>query len=142
MDDASGIVALQGEGTLIEFPGKILARLRACGFVVFEDAFSINQDSHAVALDDNLLGPPLVILCRGLGNVYQAVQAGSLDPITMSIVHLALETRFGPAFGLVLGMEINAAVRMGAGHHVHFEVEILERLFIADVEEMATRPVS
>src|SRR5262249_11802009 len=56
--------------------------------------------------------------------------------VAMSVVDLALKAGFRPVLFLVFGVEINAAVRTGLRHHVHFEMKVFERLLVADIKQM------
>ena len=136
-DHALGVVRLQGEGALAELAFEILAGLGAGRLDVLQHLLAVNQHGDAVALDDDLLGLPLAILGGAEADVDDALQAAGLDPVAMGLIDLALEPAAGPAFRLILGVEVNAAVRVGIGHHVHLEIEVLERLLVADVEQVA-----
>src|SRR5947209_4663806 len=56
----------------------------------------------------------------------------------MRVVDLALESSLGPIGGLIFGVKIYPAVGMGSGHDLHFQVEVFERLVIADIKQVAT----
>src|ERR1019366_2276968 len=92
---------------------------------------------NGVALDHDFLGIPLVILGGTEADVDDAPEATSLDPVAMGLIDLALEPAPRPAFRLVFGVEIDTAVRFGFGHYIHFQVEVLERLQVADVIQVA-----
>jgi hypothetical protein len=56
----------------------------------------------------------------------------------MRVVDLAFEAGSRPIAGLIFRVEVDAAVGIGRGHDVHFEVEVFEGFIVANVEQMAT----
>lgn len=141
MNRAVGIVALEGEGAFVKFALEGFAGLNARRFVVFEDLFPVDDDGHVLASNDDLLSPPLVILRWGLSDVDDVIEAGRFFPVAVSIIDLALEPGARPVGSLIFGVKVNATVRMRRCHHIDFEMEILERFFIADVEQVAAIPM-
>ena len=101
-DRALRIVALQRESPLVQFAFEVPAGLGAGRLGVLEDALAIHDDRNAAAFDDDLLGPPFLVLRRRSADVNQAIKAAGLDPVTVRIVDLALEPALRPAFRLVL----------------------------------------
>ena len=72
-DDAAGVVGLEGEGAFVEFAGELRAGLLAGGFGVFHHGLAINLHGDLVALHDDVLSPPLVILGGGFLDVHDVV---------------------------------------------------------------------
>src|SRR5262245_14647279 len=125
---------LKGKSALVEFAREFLTGLDAFRLVVFEDSFAIDVDGHAVALNDDVLCPPFVVLRGSRSDACQTVKTASLDPIGVSDIYLALETVPGPATLLIFRVEVNTAVRAGRSHYFDFQFEILERFFVAHIE--------
>ena len=71
---------------------------------------AVNQHRDAVALDDDFLRVPHIVLGWRCGDVHQAIEAAGADPIGVTVVDLALETTLRPAVRLILRMEVNPAV--------------------------------
>src|SRR5438034_4386660 len=97
--------------------------------------FAVHMDADGVALDDDVLGEPLVVLRRRLvGNVAHVIQAAGSDPVGVRVVHLYLKAFRREVSGgadsaadlLKLGQHVDAAIRTGARHYVHFQLEISE----------------
>lgn len=110
MNDAAGIVALEGECALVKFAGEGFARLNARRLVVNEDSLAVDDDGDRVVLHDDFLSPPFVVLCQIFGNVDDIIETAGFFPIGMGVVDLAFETGPGPIGSLVFGMEVDATV--------------------------------
>jgi hypothetical protein len=137
-DGAFGVVALEGEGAFGEFASEVAGSLDARGFVVLEDALSIDDECDATVLDDDFLSPPFAVLGGGATDVDQSVEAAGFDPVGVGVIDLGLEAVFRPAAGLVAGVEIDAAVGSGFGHDFDFEVEVFEWLQVSLVKQVAS----
>jgi hypothetical protein len=135
-------VALERKSAFIEFARERFSGLNAGRFVVNEDYFSVDHDSHACPLHNDLLCPPFVVLRRRLRDVDNVVKAGGFFPIAVRIVDLAFEAGARPIAGLILCVKVDAAVGMGRGHDVNFEMKVFEWLVVADIEQMAAVTVS
>src|SRR5947207_376757 len=134
---ASGVMTLQREGPVAEFPREVFAGLCTGWLVIFKHSLSIHEHRDAIAFYDYLLRPPFAILCRRIGNIHDAIKTSGLDPIAMGIVDLALEPSPRPIIRLIFGMKVNPAVGMRTGHKVYLEIEIFERPLVAYIEKMA-----
>jgi hypothetical protein len=111
VDFAAGVMGLEGEGAGAEFALEILARLRAGRFGVLQHDHVVDLHGHLVALDDDRLGPPFIVLRRGVAEVHDIVEAAGLFPVALGDVDLALETALRPAGFLILGVEVNASAQ-------------------------------
>ena len=71
---------------------------------------AIDFHSYLVALNDNLLRPPLVILGHGSRNVYHVIEAAGFFPNRYACYSPGIKAPARPIVSLVTGMEINSAV--------------------------------
>src|SRR5262249_54908726 len=109
-NDAFGIVGLKRKGALVEFAGKLLARLHAGGFGVFEHHLAVNLHGDLVAFHDDVLRPPAIVGGGGAGEVDDVIQTARLLPVAMTHVDLAFEPVLRPTGLLVPRVEIDSAV--------------------------------
>src|SRR5258708_4779883 len=88
----------------------IFAGLATWRLGVLQHGLTVNFHGDLSSLDDDLLGPPFVILSRGLCDVDHVVETARLFPVAMSVIHLAFEAKFRKAFFLIFRMKINASI--------------------------------
>ena len=139
VNDTSRIVCLQCESAFVELSRELLASLCAFRFGVFHYRFAINVDRDRVALHDDVLGKPHVVLRWSWVHVFDRVETARLTGVFLvGIVDLNFKTVLWPALFLVLRVEVNSAVRVLFRHHIDFEFEVDERLVIANVKQVST----
>src|SRR5436309_15065807 len=100
---------LEGEGARGQL-ARVIARLRTERFGIFQQYLTVDFHHDLSALDNNFLGPPLIILRRGLRNVDHVIKAAGLLPIGVGVINLALKPELWKALFLVLRVEINASI--------------------------------
>ena len=89
MDDAFGVMGLQGECALAQtFAAAFRGDRR---FVVFEDGFTVDLNGDFAVANNNVLGPPLVVFAGSEADVAEAIKAAGLDPIGVADVDLAFD---------------------------------------------------
>src|SRR5436309_50437 len=98
---SSTITPTRGSLTAPDRAGVVGSGLGAGLFVVFENRMAVDFHGDAVAPDDDVLGPPLVVFGGSHAEVHQAVEAAGFDPISMTDVDLGLEAVFGPTGFLI-----------------------------------------
>lgn len=136
VDNAFWIMGLQRKGPFAQFfpAGGWIGIDRR--LVVFEDGLAVDFDGDFAAFDDDMLGPPFVVLGGRHTDVHEAVETAGFDPIAVADVDLAFDAGAREAFFLVGGVEIDAAVGIGNRQDVDFQFEVFERLGIRHVKEM------
>src|SRR5262245_19892743 len=140
-DDARRVVRLQRERALVENAREGDARFMVWWlFPIYRDLV-VDLDGDVFVFDDDVIGVPLVVFDQLLPDVHYIVEAAGLLPIGVRLVNLHLEAVLRPPFGLVLRVEVDAAVRSRLGHHFNLEFEVDEGLFVADVIQMVAGAV-
>jgi hypothetical protein len=131
------------------------------GHLVIEHLFPIQFDRHLPIFADDLLRVPdiighgrrresrrvLLVVCRrslrSPSQLLDAVKTARPAPVAVAVVHLAFDAQMRKPGLLKPGMKINARITSGISHHLHPQVEILERVMvdIALVKQMRRAPV-
>lgn len=130
------IVRLKRERSFIELARERLARLGAGWLGIFQHNCAIDAHGDFVVSDGDVLRPPGVIPGRCVPEVHDVVEAAGFLPVAVAHVDLTFETDGWPAAFLIRRVKVDAAVRIGLGHHIDFELEVFEWLFVADVEQV------
>lgn len=136
INEAAGIVALQGDGAFAEAFCLFLVIL---GLGPFVDDLAIDGHGDLLALDLDVVGEPFVILVAGLLEVLDAVDAAGFTPILLGGIDLAFVTVRGPAFVLELGVNENTGIRSLGGFAFAFKLEVLKLgIAVLAVEEVGS----
>jgi|GEM_PF-6432120 len=124
MNDAVGIVALDGEGAAVDLASAATPAFRLDP-VDRRSAVDLDRDVFAHHLD--VVMEPLAVFRRGvIDHVLHAVEAAGLLAVAVRRVDLAFIALVGPAGLLVCRVEVNTRVRFGHCHHVGAELEVPE----------------
>lgn len=134
VDNADRVVGLQTESSLIDLAGEVGSGLLIGGFLVIRNRLTIHFHGDMAAFDDDMLGPPFVILGGSFLHVDDIIDAAGFLPVAMGNIDLGFEPVLGPAFVLVTSMEVDAAIGVLLGHHIDLEFEVFERRGVTDVE--------
>src|SRR5690606_35031178 len=128
-------MSLQCKGT-----GRKPASLRRNS--VFIDGFSVDLYGDLVALHDDMLGKPFVILGRRNFYILYGVYASRSAPVGVAVIHLDLVTFLWPSFFLVGGMNIHPGVGAWLCHDLGFVLKILEAMILNGPHIKQVRPVA
>ena len=142
---AAGVVALQGEGAVVEDALEVgIGAEGRVGLDVVDDQHVVDADLDLLAADQDVHGEPFVVVDELLVDVADGVEgAGLLVVAFEGVGDLDFKAGGGKAGGLEGGVEVDAGVGAGAGHDVGRELEVLEVGVVqgAGVEEVRARAV-
>ena len=123
VDEAAGIVALEGDGSFAEAFGFFSV---VGGLGVFVDDFSVDGDGDLFTFDFDVVFEPFAVLVAGLLEVLKAVNASGFAPVAVRGIDLKFVSLVRPAFGLIGGVDEDAGVGFFGGFDFALEFEVLE----------------
>ena len=137
VDQAAGIVALDGDGSFAEALGLFFV---VVGLGVFVGHFSVDSDGDLFSFDLDVISEPFVVDMAGGFDVFEAVDAAGFTPVLLSGVDLAFIADIGPSFFLIGGVDEDARIGVLGGFDFAFEFEVFELgVAVLAVEEVGTR---
>jgi len=140
---AARIVRLQSESPVRYNPVGIgFRRFWRLRFCPVDYGFAIDFYDDALSFYDDMFRKPDVIGRRRCADIFHRKQTARAVFIIVCVVDLSLKSLDRPAFFLVLGVKVYAAVGAGLGHNIDLQLEIREyRVFYrTDVEQVTSRP--
>jgi len=111
-DLAAGVVALQGDGAVLQESPRMLRRLVIGWLRPLVDLLAIDLQDHVISLDNDLVQEPFIILVVRIFNIDDVVETARLFPVAMSGIDLRLKALVRPVGLLIFRVEINAGVGM------------------------------
>jgi len=110
IDDALGVVALEGESAMGESAAGPIGEIDVFGFGIINDGVAIDFDDDMFTLNQDVLGIPLVVLGGCQAHFRGIIQAAGFLGVGMADVDLAFVAFFRPVGLLVLGVEVDTGV--------------------------------
>jgi len=139
-DGTLRIVCLDGESALVDLAGKGLSSVITFGLRVVDGDFVVNFDDDTFAFDADVVVEPGVVGDFRLVDIDHSVEGtGFLGIAVVVTADLSLKTNLWPGCVLILRVEVDSCVGVWENEDLAAELEVFERFFIANIEEVTAR---